>query len=237
MSLSLFTHSLHPPPSLTPKYSALMASSFTLGCQSLRRREWRPLLINTAVFPFRWSPKGGGETATKFMKNDRFGTPKDEDANERKEIRRYFFFFFFLLITSNSVSCHTFFILPSNTHLPCVQLSRWEWHVETTLTKASGCENNLRLIPNRTVAFWTKSSGLLVGDYGQLDAVTIKGPQLDVILIEHCLIYVHNYLHGHQQLIVTQQCPRFYFFLWLSLIGDQVRLCMSLLPLNVMQNF
>lgn len=87
--------------------------------------------------------------------------------------------------------------------------------METTLEKASGCENNLRLMPiDSTVAFWTKSSGLLLGDYGQLDAVTIKGPQLDVFLIVHCLIYVHYYIHDHQRLIVSQQHPQssYYFF-------------------------
>lgn len=80
-----------------------------------------------------------------------------------------------------------------------------------------------------------------LGDYGQLDAVMIKGSELDVILIVHYLIYVHYCLHYHQQLIVSQQRPlSFPFFSsphYLSLISDQVRHCRSLLPLGVLQNF
>lgn len=61
--------------------------------------------------------------------------------------------------------------------------------METTLTKASGCENNLRLMPiDRTVAFWTKQSGLLLADYGQLDIVTINGCDFICALFDLCTL-------------------------------------------------
>lgn len=84
------------------------------------------------------------------------GRAKDvEERGTKKMKRRNFFFSSFLLIHTNSVSWHTVFIIPSNTHPPHVLTS--SWHVGTTLTKASGCEHNLRLMPiDSAVVFWTE---------------------------------------------------------------------------------
>lgn len=99
--------------------------------------------------------------------------------------------FFFLLFHTNSINCHPFLILPSNTH-PDIKMR---------VTCGDNFDKGVRVWKLFELnAYWQDCCFLdlvirtalgLVGDYGQPDAVMIKCSELNVILIVDSLIYVN----------------------------------------------